>query len=114
MNSTNWIGEQSWIKAMRRALRACVPLMTARWVSLYSGHAMRVGGSNYMRKIGVADDVHRRMGGWMTLTAAQGYMAMSPAEQFRYTLRLAGESTRRSALSQVEARKAFAALPTMH
>ena len=114
MNQTNWVGETSWIKAMRQALMECVPLMTPRWASLYSGHAMRVGGSNYMRRIGMDDDIHRRMGGWMTLTAAQGYMALSAAEQFRYTVSLAAETKRRSALTRHRARAVLAALPTMH
>ena len=108
------MGEQAWVTAMRQALMECVTLMTWRWASLYSGHAMRVGGSNHMRKLGVDDDIHKRMGGWMTLTAAQGYMALSPAEQFKYTLSLARVRRRHSAMTRVAAREAFATLPTLH
>ena len=113
MNPTNWVGEQTWVKSMRDALEDCVPLMTPRWSSLYSGHAMRVGGSNHMRRIGIADDVHRRMGGWMSLTSSQGYMALTPAEQFRYTVSLAGKRARRSALSPAAARAVLSVLPTL-
>ena len=113
MNSSNWVGEQSWVKAMREALLSCVPLMTPTWARQYSGHAMRVGGSNHMRKIGVADEVHRKMGGWMTLVAAQGYMDMSPAERFRYTTRLAGSGVRRAALTAGAARAAMPCLPAL-
>ena len=75
MHAKNGMGEQSWVRAMRHALMEGVPLMTTAWAKLYSGHSMRVGGSNHMRRMGVADDIHKRLGGWMTLTAAQGYMA---------------------------------------
>lgn len=30
-----------------------------------------------MRKLDIADDVHTRLGGWMKLFAAQGYMTMT-------------------------------------
>ena len=114
MNAKNCMGEQSWVRAMRKALLDAVPLMTPAWSKLYSGHAMRVGGSNHMRKIGIADDIHKRLGGWMTLTAAQGYMALSPAEQFAYTVRLAEMPTRKSAMTRMAARAAFASLPRMY
>ena len=114
MHKRNWLGEQSWVTAMRKALRECVPHMTHPWSTLYSGHSMRVGGSNHMRKTGVADDVHRRLGGWMCLASAQGYMALSPDEQFRYTLRLAKAGNRRSAFTKQTARRAFATITRMH
>ena len=60
-----------------------------------------------MRKTGIADDVHRRLGGWMTLASAQGYMALTPTEQFAYTLKMAKSNTRRSGLSK---RRAIAAM----
>ena len=63
VNPRNYLQEQSWIDAMRVALVRCVPGMTVPWANLFSGHSMRVGGSNHMRQLGVADDIHRRMGG---------------------------------------------------
>ena len=88
MHHTNPVGHQSVVTAMRHALSECVPLMSRQWALLYTGHAMRVGGSNRMRKLGIADDVHRRLGDWMTLVAAKVYMAMSAREQMDYTLQL--------------------------
>jgi len=113
MNNSNWVGEHSWVLAMQEALLSCVPLMTPTWARQYTGHAMRVGGSNHMRKMGVANEVHRKMGGWMTLVAAQGYMDMSPAERFRYTVRLAGSSRRRAGLSSRAATAAMPRLPRL-
>jgi len=90
-HGSNHVAHQSLITALRKALQDCVPLMTRQWASLYSGHSLRVGGSNHMRKLGVADDIHRRLGGWMSLTSSQGYMQLSPQEQFRYTVGLASQ-----------------------
>ena len=71
MHRKNPVDHQSVVNAMRHALRcvnACPWLMTRKWSKLYTGHALRVGGSNHiMRKLGIADDVHRCLGGWMTL-----------------------------------------------
>ena len=107
INKTNHINQQSARGALQHALLECVPLMSRRWAKMYTGHALRVGGSNHMRKIGVANDVHRRMGGWMSLVAAQGYMAMSTSEQFNYTLKLAKSTKRRSGLTKASAGRAL-------
>jgi len=103
MHHENPVGHQSVVSAMRHALCECVPLMSRIWSKLYTGHALRVGGSNHMRKIGIADDVHRRLGGWMTLVAAQGYMAMSAREKLAYTLKLASKQQRESAFRRGDA-----------
>ena len=95
----NHVSHASLVRAMRNSLRECVPLMTKQWAKLYSGHSLRVGGSNHMRQLGVANDIHRRLGGWMSLTSAQGYMQLSAREQFRYSLRLAAEK-RKSAFTK--------------
>ena len=106
-HNLNHVGHQSVVTALRVALLQCVPLMTKQWASLYSGHSLRVGGSNRMRRLGISDDVHRRLGGWMSLTSSQGYMQLSPQEQFKYTLRLATQQSRRSAFTRVGAREAL-------
>ena len=54
-------------------------------------------------------EIQREMGGWMTLAAAQGYMALTPAEQFSYTMSLVRSKKRLSALSEREARLALGA-----
>ena len=109
INEHNHVGQQSMVKALQHALRECVPLITIKWSKCYTGHSLRVGGSNHMRKMGISDDVHRRLGGWMTLVAAQGYMALTPREQFRYTLKMA-KSKRKCGLSQRQARRELATL----
>ena len=77
-HGSNHVAHQSLITSLRKALQECVPLMTEQWASLYSGHSLRVGGSNHMRKLGVADDIHRRLGGWMSLTSSQGICNYHP------------------------------------
>ena len=92
MHHTNPVGHQSVVTAMRHALCECVPLMSRRWAQLYTGHAMRVGGSNHMRKLGIADDVHRRLGGWwLDDSGSSAGLRMSAREQMAYTLRLSTE-----------------------
>ena len=110
MNPTNWISEQSWVRGLQKALVDCVPLMSPRWAELYTGHCMRVGGSNEMRRLGISDDIHRRLGGWMSLTSAQGYMALSAREQFAYTLKLAQTKRRHDAMTK---QAALLALPQL-
>jgi len=104
MHGFNHVSQPSLTRALKRALMSCVPGMTKDWVKLYSGHSLRVGGSNQMRKEGVADDVHRRLGGWMSLVSAQGYMSLSAREQYRYTLKLAKSKKRHAGLSKQSAR----------
>ena len=57
---------------------------------LFSGHSMRVGGSNYMRKLGIDDETHQAVGDWASLTSSRNYYALSADEQFittdRFTL----------------------------
>ena len=106
MNPTNHVGHGSLITALRNALLDTVPTMTKAWAKLYSGHSLRVGGSNEMRRRGVADEVHRKLGGWMSLVSAQGYMSLSAREQFRYSLRLAKKKKRRSGLATQRAARA--------
>ena len=101
---SNHVGHQSVVTALRNSLLDCVPLMTRAWAALYSGHSLRVGGSNRMRQLGIADDVHRRLGGWMSLTSSQGYMQLAPHEQFGYTLRLAKRTGRTAGFTHSGAR----------
>ena len=68
---------------MRQVLRAVGS--TKEEVKCYSSHACRVGGSNFMRRLGISDKIHQRMGGWYTLTSARGYMQLEPGEQFQHT-----------------------------
>ena len=49
--------------------------------ALRKGHALRVGGSAYIRSLGIADEVHRKLGGWMSLVSSRGYLHMSIADR---------------------------------
>ena len=44
--------------------------------------SMRVGGANYIRRLGLDDELLRMMGGWASLTSARGYFQLSAKEQF--------------------------------
>ena len=72
----NPVGHLQFVKAMQQALVMTTGLAPISAV-LRKGHALRVGGSNYMRSLGIEDDVHRRLGGWMSLVSSRGYMSMS-------------------------------------
>ena len=106
-HSSNHVSHQSLVNALRKSLRECVPLMTKKWSLLYAGHSLRVGGSNHMRHLGIADETHRRLGGWMSLTSSQGYMQLSAREQFKYSLQLAKSKKRRAAFTRTNARVAL-------
>lgn len=81
----------------RRDLRLCLQRfcdMSAPESRVYGGHSLRVGGSNYMRRLGIDPDVHRALGGWSVLKSARDYMQLSPTEQFEITRALAVKKTR--------------------
>ena len=61
--------------------------LTEEQADLFSGHSLRVGGSNYMRRLGVEDEVHRLVGDWASLVSSTNYYALSSAEQFDVTNR---------------------------
>jgi hypothetical protein len=69
---------------------------------LFTGHALRVGGSSYMRRLGLSDEVHRKLGGWMSIESSQGYMVLSPHEQARVCEKMALARGRTSAFSEAE------------
>lgn len=52
---------------------------------LFRGHSLRVGGSNYMRRLGVEDEVHRLVGDWTSLVSSTNYYSLSSSEQFAVT-----------------------------
>ena len=83
-NARNKISCSSFNDALRKAL-VDVCGLTKEQADLFSGHSGRVGGSNYMRMLGVDDDVHRQVGDWASLTSSRGYYALSANEQFAVT-----------------------------
>ena len=81
-SADNPLGAQSAVSAMREALvHACG--MSSEQSRLYKGHSLRVGGSNHLRHLGVADEVHRLLGGWASLVSSRGYFRLSAEEQMR-------------------------------
>ena len=89
----NHMSTASFVQLMKRALtEACH--VSDEEVRLYGGHSLRVGGSNYMRWLGIHEDVHRSLGGWAVLSSAKEYMQLAPTEQFRVTKSLALKRTR--------------------
>ena len=89
----NYFGSQQFREGLRKALRDICG-MTLAESKVYGGHSLRVGGSNYMRRMGVDPDVHRSLGGWAVLKSARDYMQLSPTEQFEVTRKLAVQRVR--------------------
>ena len=56
--------------------------MTKEQAKLYAGHSLRVGGSNFIRRKGIDDEVHRLLGGWASLTSSRGYFQLLDEEQW--------------------------------
>ena len=87
-HKSNHVSTTSVRNALRKALVDVCGLSVDQ-AKLFSGHSMRVGGSNFMRKLGVADEVHRLMGGWASLTSSRGYFQLPATEQFEITHKFA-------------------------
>lgn len=80
----NPIGDDAAREGIRAALVACCGVEQDE-VRRYTGYSLRVGGSAHMRNIGISDDIHRKMGGWCSLTSSARYMQMKTADQFETT-----------------------------
>lgn len=92
-NKSNPLGANEFRKGIKEAL---VSVCGFPWeaAKLFATHSLRVGGSCFMRDIGISDDLHRRMGGWFSLTSSSGYMQMTAEERFRTTKKLCLSSRR--------------------
>ena len=93
----NYFGATQFRKGLRKALRDICG-MSLRESKVYGGHSLRVGGSNFMRRLGIDPDIHRSLGGWSVLKSARDYMQLSPAEQFALTRSLAVQQVRARAI----------------
>jgi len=101
MSTTNPIGRAQFQKDMQRGLvEHCGFGSAAR---LLTAHALRVGGSNYMRRLGISDEVHRKLGGWMSIASSHGYMVLTPKEQAVVCKKMALVPNRSSAFALEEA-----------
>ena len=93
----NYFGATQFRNSLRKALRDICG-MSMQESKVYGGHSLRVGGSNFMRRLGIDPDIHRSLGGWAVLKSARDYMQLSPAEQFSLTRSLAVQQVRHSAI----------------
>ena len=55
-----------------------------------------------MRRLGLDDEVHRKLGGWMSIQSSQGYMVLSPREQAVVCEKMALHNKRGSAFAEEE------------
>ena len=96
---SNFFGSAQFRNGLRKALRD-IRGMSLDESKVYAGHSLRVGGSNFMRRMKIDRDVHRSLGGWSTLKSAGDYMQLTPAEQFSVTRKLAVKTDREFAFEQ--------------
>lgn len=109
----NFFGATQFRAGLRRCLRTFCH-MDDEEVKAYGGHSLRVGGSNFMRRMKVDPDIHRAMGGWSILKSAREYMQLTPTEQFAITRKLAVKKERTEAFSsRSRARTALSAVPRL-
>ena len=79
-SANNRVDHRAAVEALQEALvEACG--MSRPQSLLYKGHSLRVGGSNHIRKLGIDDDVHRLLGGWVSLVSSRRYFQLSEDEQ---------------------------------
>lgn len=90
---TNYFGSTQFRNGLRKALRDICG-MSLDESKVYAGHSLRVGGSNFMRRMNIDRDVHRSLGGWASLKSAGDYMQLTPTEQFSITRKLAVKKER--------------------
>jgi hypothetical protein len=55
-----------------------------------------------MRRLGLSDEVHRKLGGWASIESSQGYMVLSPREQATLCGKMALVDKRKSAFNEAE------------
>ena len=93
----NYFGASQFRDGLRKALRDICGMSMSE-SKVYGGHSLRVGGSNFMRRLGIDQDIHRSLGGWSVLKSARDYMQLTPAEQFSLTRNLAVQQSRHKAI----------------
>ena len=89
-------GFRSMSKAMdtdagRRAIRTALVKVCGyprEYAMLVGGHSLRVGGSNYCRRLGISSEVHRLLGGWASLQSSLEYMQLTSDERFAMATRM--------------------------
>ena len=77
----NRLSSSAAVRELRHTLTSLCG-MTKEQSKLYAGHSLRIGGSNYIRRLGIDDEVHRLLGGWASLTSSRGYFQLLDEEQW--------------------------------
>ena len=88
MPTHNPVSRKTYIDLMRQSLRDVCGLPVD--VSMmYSGHTLRISGSNSVRKdTQLTEDVNRQLGSWMSLASKKSYDRQSLIEQMEVTQHL--------------------------
>ena len=82
------IARKSYIDIMRQALRE-VCRLPVDVSMMYSGHLLRVSGSNSVRRdTKLTADINRQLGSWMSMTSKKSYDRQSLIEQLEVTQHL--------------------------
>jgi len=92
-HQSNFFGATQFRDGLRRCLRSYCHMSLDESL-VYGGHSLRVGGSNFMRRLKIDPDVHRALGGWSILKSARDYMQLTPTEQFQITRKLSVKTER--------------------
>jgi len=101
MHRLNPMGRQQFQSLLQKGLIGVCGFKPAV-ARLFTGHCLRIGGSNYMRRLGLDDEIHRKLGGWMSIQSSQGYMVLSPKEQAAVCEKMALHGKRHSAFEPGE------------
>ena len=83
-NPTNPISADTYVRCIRLALR---DVCHVPWdVCLgYTGHLLRVGGNNFIRKSDLTEDVNRQLGDWASVPSCRGYNQLLLSETLDIT-----------------------------
>ena len=63
-----------------KALRECCNLSQSQ-ANAFGTHSFRIGAIELLRARGVPSELRKQLGGWMSRTAALGYLQLSPSAQ---------------------------------
>ena len=90
-NPKSALSSKSLLFLIRMALREVCGLSFAQ-AGRFSVHALRVGGINYYRRLGVPLELRAQMADHMSLPSSLRYLRMEPADQFRAITSIVGEN----------------------
>lgn len=86
-NPTNPISGKTYVNCIRLALREVCHLPEDVCQG-YTGHLLRVGGNNFVRKSDLTEDINRQLGDWASLSSCRGYNQLLISEKLKITDKL--------------------------